>query len=275
MNQLGMEASSFQWKLKLKFMWYERITYPDGQMSVKWTEGNLIPAELKIRINSYEDLILVKSLTELRHIQGEYPKKLFIPCLFGQRSDVRFSEHQSFDLKIITDIINSCEFKEVTIFDPHSTVSLALINNSRKLGPDEYVQRAWDDMRKKSEGHLCMVSPDAGAFKKVFGLGAKFNLPVLGANKHRDLEGNINLTFAGDVKDKTCLIVDDLADGGYTFIVLGNELKKRGAKKVYLYVSHAYFNKGFDELKKSIDGIYCTNSVKDIQDEFVTQYKII
>ena len=71
------------------------------------------------------------------------------------------------------------------------------------------------------------------------------------------------------------MIVDDLADGGRTFKQLAQALKEQGAERVSLYVSHAQFNFGFVELKDSIDHIYCTNSYKDIEDDFVTQFKVI
>jgi len=77
------------------------------------------------------------------------------------------------------------------------------------------------------------------------------------------------------VTGKDCLIVDDLADGGRTFKYLAEALKKQGASKVYLYVTHAQFNYGFEELKETIDHVYCTNSYKDIDDVFVTQFKVI
>jgi len=65
-----------------------------------------------------------------------------------------------------------------------------------------------------------------------------------------------------------------VADGGRTFKFLAEALKKQGATKVFLYVTHGQFNYGFDELKESIDHIYCTNSYKDIEDDFVTQFKL-
>jgi ribose-phosphate pyrophosphokinase len=272
-------------KLKLTIMKYERIKYPDGQISAKIKEWSR--DTIKERINSYEDLIFIKSLADVLGEKRCLETGLFIPCLFGQRSDRRFEVIQSFDLKIIADIINSCKFNDVTIFDPHSDVSLALINNSYRIGPDDYVKNTLDVIGAV-EGNwtTTLVSPDAGAYKKIFSLGEKFNLPVVGANKYRDGEGQISLTFAGDVKDKKCLIVDDLCDGGYTFELLGKALREQGASKVYLYVSHGYFSKGFDKLNKLIDGIFCTNSVKDIGDYYsnslggltktnVTQFKII
>jgi ribose-phosphate pyrophosphokinase len=83
------------------------------------------------------------------------------------------------------------------------------------------------------------------------------------------------ISIQGDVKGKECLIVDDLADGGRTFKLLAEELKSQGANKVFLYVTHAQFNYGFDELKATIDHVYCTNSFKEIDDAYVTQFKVI
>lgn len=256
-------------------MKYEKITYPDGQISAKLDEKNLGNGIIKERINSYEDLIFVRSIMDA--YEDRYPNipikpSIFIPCLFGQRSDRRFGKGQSFDLKIIAEILNSANFGKVEIFDPHSDIPLSLINRSYKIGPEEYVEKAIVDITKGMKS-LVLISPDAGAYKKVFGYGERFNLPVGAAVKHRDTEGKINLQFIGDVKGKNCLIVDDLLDGGYTFHLLGEKLKEQGAEKVYLYISHAYFNKGVD-FTPYIDHFYCTDSVKEINHPKVTQFKV-
>ena len=202
--------------------------------------------------------------------------------MFGQRSDRRFSTMQSFDLHLITDIINECNFSEVEIFDPHSDVTTALIKNCVKKSSLEFVKKVVDELYMPKTGintcNFTLVSPDAGAYKKVFEYGEAMNVPVVAAVKHRDTEGNISLTFMGDVKDKHCLIVDDLCDGGYTFITLGKRLREMGARKVYLYVSHGLFSKGFETLTEVIDHIYCTNSIRDeheLTQDFLTQYKVI
>jgi len=254
-------------------MTYEKIKYPDGQISVKITNFKKGTEMLCLRINSYEDLFLMLSIADaLKSVEKPTSSVILnIPCLFGQRSDRRFSENQSFDLKLIADVINKCGWKSVSILDPHSDVSLALIKNSFKQSSYPYVQKSVYSIGSED---LVLISPDAGAYKKVFEYGEKLNLPVNAAVKHRDLEGNISLKFIGDVKDKKCLIVDDLADGGYTFYLLGKQLKELGAKSVYLYVTHGYFSKGFDILKEYIDGVYCTNSVKDISNEYFDGYNM-
>ncbi len=249
---------------------YKRIRYPDGQIGAEILSISH-PYAIKERINSYEDLFFIKSLCEALDFACVKNRHLTIPCLFGQRSDRRFSPDASFDLKIIADFINSCNFMDVKILDPHSDVSLALIHNSIKLSSLEYVERAI----LETGNNITLVAPDAGAYKKVFEYGQNLNLEVLAAVKHRDKNGKIDLKFIGDVKDKRCLIIDDLCDGGYTFIMLAEQLKAQGALEVYLYISHAYFSKGFEGLQKNITKIFCTNSVKDVDHPLVTQFKVI
>lgn len=268
-------------------MKFERIRYPDGQISAKLVEGGATDScSIRERINSYEDLMYIRAIGQILDKQLIF-KNLYIPCLFGQRSDRQFAVNQSFDLKLITEVINSCNFNNVQILDPHSDVSLALINNSEKVSSFEYVKNAvsdiiWRQTNAVSKGpyeNIILVSPDAGAYKKVFEYGEKLNLPVVGAMKHRTGDGKISMVFAGDLTvGKHCLIVDDLCDGGATFLALANKLREYGAEKVYLYVSHGIFSKGFIELEKVIDHIYCTNSIRDeheLTQDFITQYKVI
>lgn len=282
---------------------FERIKYPDGQIGAREV-GSFDSITLKQRINSYEDLFYVRAIADILQ-NNQTTMELFIPCLFGQRSDRRFEQNQSFDLKLIAAVINDCKFPVVKIFDPHSDVAMALINHSVKISSLEYVQKVVHDLyhgvdsgieRGINNCNFTLVSPDAGAYKKIFDYGKQMNLPVVAAVKHRDENGKIDLTFMGDVKNKHCLIVDDLCDGGYTFELLGKALLDNGAHKVYLYVSHGFFSKGFYNLHQVIDHIYCTNSVKDIANgtivkprtlgdmefisvgnikDFVTQYKVI
>lgn len=280
---------------------FERIKYPDGQISAKWIPGKYDDNPLvrknytiKERINSYEDLFYICAIADVLRYNGTIGLyKLFISCLFGQRSDRRFAENQSFDLKLIANLINQCGFNEVEILDPHSDVAMALINDSVKKSSFEYVQDTVGDIRQRmcNEGlssgieDILLISPDAGAYKKVFEYGANLRMPVVGAIKHRDSEGNIDMSFTANVEGKDCLIVDDLCDGGKTFIDLGKKLKELKARKVYLYVTHGLFSRGFKTFDGIIDHIYCTNSIKDLNIEdighdegmidFITQYKVI
>ncbi len=248
-------------------MEYTIIRYPDNQISVKLIE---FTPTFTFKIASYEDLFVLASIVEICKNYGDKIKSITIPCMFGQRSDLRFSAGQSYDFKVICDFLNALEIPNIKILDPHSPAALIGLKGAEIVESFEYVKKSLAEI-----GYLntVLVSPDAGAYKKVFKYSEKLSLPVVAANKFRDLEGHITLSILGDVKDKVCLIVDDLLDGGYTFHLLGQKLKEQGAKKVYLYVSHAYFNKGID-FTSYVDHFYCTDSVREINDKKVTQFKI-
>ena len=251
-------------------MKYEIKKFKDGQVAAKIIEGGDI--HIKIRGNSYEDLFSAAAIKEAWDAENATNKtaiaKLTIFCLIGQRSDRRFNKGESFDLKIICKFINDMRFDSVAILHPHSAISLALIDNSEKISHIDYVEKAFKEI-----GNPVLVSPDAGAYKTTHEIAKKLNADLVPSNKVR-IDGAPVISIQGDVNGKECLIVDDLADGGRTFKFLSDALKKQGAEKVYLYVTHAQFNYGFDELKESIDHIYCTNSYKDIDDDFVTQFKL-
>ena len=233
-------------------------------------EGNL---EVHIRGNSYQDLFAIAAIKEAWDAENCMSKiataTLTIYCLIGQRSDRRFNTGESFDLKVIANFINSMNFDKVEILHPHSPISLALIENANKISHFPYVQKTFEAI-----GNPVLISPDAGAYKTTHEIAEKLGADLVPSNKVR-VDGAPKISIQGDVKDKNCLIVDDLADGGRTFKFLAEALKNQGATKVYLYVTHAQFNYGFDELKETIDHVYCTNSYKDIEDKFVTQFKVI
>ncbi|MCG8881717.1 ribose-phosphate pyrophosphokinase [Tenacibaculum finnmarkense] len=252
-------------------MKYEIKKFNDGQVTAKiFEKGNL---HVKIRGNSYEDLFRIASIKEAWDAENILNKTataiLTIYCLIGQRSDRRFNEKESFDLKVIANFINSMSFDKVEILHPHSSISLALIDNSIEIKSYEFVKKVYDAI-----GNPILISPDAGAYKTTHEIAEKLEAGLIPSNKVR-IAGVPKITIQGDVKNKECLIVDDLADGGRTFNFLAKELKNQGATKVFLYVTHGQFNYGFDELKENINHIYCTNSYKDISDDFVTQFKVV
>ena len=252
-------------------MKYEIKKFRDGQVAAKIIKsGNL---SVKIRGNSYEDLFRAAAIKEAWDAENSINKEtlaiLTIYCLISQRSDRRFNKGESFDLKIIAKFINTMKFDKIHILHPHSPISLALIDNSEQISHFEFVEKAYNEL-----SNPVLVSPDAGAYKMTHEIAKKLNADLVPSNKVR-VNGAPVITIQGAVKGKECLIVDDLADGGRTFKFLAEALKYQGATKVYLYVTHAQFNYGFDELKESIDHIYCTNSYKDIEDSFITQFKIL
>jgi ribose-phosphate pyrophosphokinase len=115
-----------------------------------------------------------------------------------------------------------------------------------------------------------LISPDAGSNKKIFDLAKSIGYvgEIIRCDKIRDIStGNIieTIVYKDDLNGMDCLIVDDICDGGRTFIELSKILKQKNCGKVYLVVTHGIFSAGLDVLKPHFDGIFTTNSYKDIE----------
>lgn len=199
---------------------------------------------------------------------------LVYPYFPYARQDRVMNEDEPFSLKIFCDLINSQRFSSVTIYDPHSDVTPALINNCEVIPQ-------WDIARMtlptKYRNECLFVSPDAGAYKKLSKLVTDDSQIAIGV-KNRDSSGNITHTDVFSptaIEGRDCLIVDDICDGGRTFIELAKTLKAKGAKSVILYVTHGIFSKGFGELRQHIDHIYTTNSFANTQNDYLFVREIV
>ena len=90
----------------------------------------------------------------------------------------------------------------------------------------------------KSKNIIC-VAPDVGGVERSRALGRILNVGLAIVDKRRPKPGQSQvMNVIGDVKGKTCIIVDDIIDSGGTIVNAAKALKQRGAKDVYVYISH-------------------------------------
>jgi ribose-phosphate pyrophosphokinase len=276
---------------------YRIDKFPDGQQQVVIDKSNCYESNygyllmthedckvnIKARLNNFQDLELIICATKsLRNI-GVKEIHLYTPYFLGSRSDRQFEEGSNNYLKdVICPIINSLNFESVTVLDPHSDVLEACLNNFKKDKDNQVklVQKALSSINNHPssviQDKFILVSPDAGASKKIYKLAEQIGYKgdIITCSKERDKDGKIIRTNvplkAGEHLNKEFIIIDDICDGGATFINIAKELNeirtKYSNQKIYLIVTHGIFSKGFEELSKYFDGIYCTNSYRDIND---------
>jgi phosphoribosylpyrophosphate synthetase len=273
---------------------YEKIKFADGQVSIKLDEAAVkrVPADSDLFIltqfNSYDDLFYLLAATDVLKFRGVEKIGVGFTCFLSQRSDERFKNNQSFDLQIITRIINSQNYVNVITNEPHSKVLPALLNNCAVMPQKLFFNFVKQTMINKFQANtFTIVTPDAGAYKRIAGLDEAKDLPLLAANKVRDEKGDPIVMLNGSPEGQVCVIIDDLCDGGRTFISLAKQLKEAGATKVVLAVVHGLFSYGLDVLKNgNIDHVICTNSISTIgvqhdgikehdYSDFVTQLDLI
>ena len=90
----------------------------------------------------------------------------------------------------------------------------------------------------KSKNMIC-VAPDVGGVERTRALGRSLNVGLAIIDKRRPKPGQSQvMNVIGDVKGKTCIINDDIIDSGGTIINAAKALKQRGAKDVYVYITH-------------------------------------
>ena len=270
LNLVDIEKSDIKYKIS---------KFPDGQQTVDLLEAPYVGGAVQLisRLNSFKDLELIICATQaIRNFDPNKEISLKVPYFVGARSDRKFVEGGVNYLKqVICPIINSMNFKSVIVLDPHSDVLEACLNNFDKTNNFGLVKFALTniDNRNGARDRICLVSPDAGAYKKIFDVAKEFNIEnIITANKVRDMKtGNIlrtEIPVLDQHNDLTYVIIDDICDGGRTFVELAKVIKEgRPTAKVYLVVTHGIFSAGFKTLNEYIDGIFCTNSYRDVADD--------
>lgn len=226
------------------------------------------------RVQSANDLLILLLTVDALKRNGVKNIELFLPYLPFARQDRVMVQGEPLSVKVISDLLNSQNFDKVSIYDPHSEVCLALINNVDCINNHSFVEEV---LKQKSD--YLIVSPDAGAYKKIFKVCQHLNYKdeIIMCNKLRDVSNGVirSLTLShNDLGGKDCYIVDDICDGGGTFTLLADELRKRNCGSVNLIISHGIFSKGIEALQ-NIDRIYITDSFKDLQpNNKLTQIKL-
>lgn len=277
---------------------YQIINYPDGQKDI-WIDkstcydfapGQLVAnirdciIQIKSRLNNAEDLLMIVCATQaLRNLKVK-EIHLYTPYIMGLRSDRLFQEGGNRYIKdIIAPILNAQNFESVTCIDPHSDVAENCINNLVKISNFDLIKDTIHELRPIGKGfndylkNIILVSPDAGASKKIYKVAEQIGYKgdIITCSKNRIIDGSIDktivpLALGAGHGDKDMIIIDDICDGGATFINIAKEIKEYErlgfAKKIniYLIITHGIFSAGFEELNKYFDGIYCTNSYSDV-----------
>lgn len=259
---------------------YKISQFPDGQQDIVIdTNFEDVHIEIKSRFNSFKDLELIIAAKKALDRNNAYYTSLYIPYLLGARSDRQFVEGgTSYLVDVIAPIINSLEFESVTVMDVHSDVAAACIKNLKVIDNVELVKWATREIcgvvsekGPNSQYPFVLISPDAGSLKKIYKVAEQIGYKgdIITCSKHRDENGElskIEVPLKMYDNEPDLIIIDDICDGGATFINIAktiNEHEWTYGKK-YLIVTHGIFSKGFKELSQYFDGIYCTNSYSNL-----------
>ena len=230
--------------------------FPDNQPHVNIqhvAEGE----DVKVICSLTDTSKLIKLLETANALDNLFAKKkiLVLPYLMAARYDRLMVPGDSVDLKVVADLINMCGFEKVYLYDVHSEVALLLIKNAVAITNEALV-------KTYNKPNAVLICPDAGASKKVgkyFGWNNNIK-DIVYCSKNRDLKtGQLTLEILEpqECSNRNCVIIDDLCDGGGTFLAIAEKIKPA---HLTLVVTHGIFSKGFEKLEKYFQHIVVSDS---------------
>lgn len=228
-------------------------TFPGGEEYVKIpSKLPLDPGKITVHadIRASSDVMVLLMLTDALRRYARGYKTVFVlnmPYLPYARQDRVCAKGESFSLKVFTNLINNLKYNRVLITDCHSDVGLALLDNVVHTSQQQVMTLGVKTHNMLSACDV-IIAPDAGASKKAQALADAYGKPMVQCSKTRNSDGSITVTVLGYVTDKVCLVVDDICDGGGTYLALAGALKNEDPKELQLAVTHGLFSKGKEVL---------------------------
>ena len=186
-----------------------------------------------------------------------------IPYFGYARQDRKVVPRTSISAKLVSNLITKAGADRIVTVDLHA----GQIQGFFDIPVDNLFSTpifARHIKRKIKSKNLICVAPDVGGVERTRALGRKLDVGLAIIDKRRPSPGKSQvMNVVGNVKGKTCIITDDIIDSGGTIVNAADALIKRGAKEVYVYVTHGVLSgEAVEKIKKSkIKNLVVTDTI--------------
>lgn len=230
---------------------FESTTFPDGTNQAWHFEREINEEYTYLVTWEYENLaefFLLASIDVLLHAHS-VTYELHIPYMPFARQDKKISSDSTFALHAFIQSLQSLQaVTQVVTLDMHSNNFDSHPLKILSLSPVEEIEVARRIVKPD-----VILFPDGGAMSRYEHMFKDF--PYAYASKNRDSDGNLGEMYLvgghPSMRDKTVLMIDDICDGGATFIKAAELAYSMGVKAAHLYVTHGLFTRGLDVLKEA------------------------
>ena len=186
-----------------------------------------------------------------------------IPYFGYARQDRKVVPRTSISAKLVSNLITNAGADRVVTVDLHA----GQIQGFFDIPVDNLFATpifAKHIKRKIKSNNIICVAPDVGGVERARALGKKLDVGLAIVDKRRPSPGKSQvMNVIGNVKNKICILTDDIIDSGGTIVNAAEALLKRGAKEVHVYASHGVFSG--DAVKKiknsKIKNLVITDSI--------------
>lgn len=257
-----------------------RFTYPKGESQVRLTPETATQVREADMVMVWADVGSAKDLIDLALLKNAIDNtatvytRLVLPYLPYGRADRPFTDGDCCGLEVFGQIVNGMNFDEVVTLDAHNRDKAKLyIGNLIDRSPEEFIHCAiTEHAHRHNSDRITVLFPDDGARARyhipdgIVGSTGQITIDVLNCEKKRNpvtgvLEG---FDVPGLPPGQPAIIIDDICDGGGTFVGIGKMILAQFidyVPTVGLYVTHGIFSKGYGELNTYFDQIYTTDSI--------------
>ena len=199
-----------------------------------------------------------------------------IPYFGYARQDRKVVPRTSISAKLVSNLITKAGADRVVTVDLHAGQIQGFfdIPVDNLFSTPIFARHVRKRIKSKK---IIRVAPDVGGTERARALGKLLNVGLAIVDKRRPKPGQSEvMNVIGDVKNQTCVIVDDIIDSGGTIVNAAKALKQRGAKEVYVYITHGVLSgEAVKKIKNSviknlvitdtIDNSQKTKNVKNIE----------
>jgi len=176
-----------------------------------------------------------------------------IPYFGYARQDRKVVPRTSISAKLVSNLITKAGADRVVTVDLHAGQIQGFfdIPVDNLFATPIFARHVKKNIKNKD---VICVAPDVGGTERARALGKLLNVGLAIVDKRRPKPGQSQvMNVIGNVVGKTCIIVDDIIDSGGTIINAAKALKTRGAKEVYVYITHGVLSgEAVEKIKKSV-----------------------
>ena len=240
--------------------------FADGEIYIEINEnirGNSIFLIQSVSSPANDNLMeLLLSIDALKRSSAKNITTV-IPYFGYARQDRKVVPRTSISAKLVSNLIEKAGADRVVTVDLHS----GQIQGFFDIPVDNLFATpifARHIKKKLKKNNIICVAPDVGGTARARALGKLLNVDLAIVDKRRPAPGKSEvMNVIGNVKNKTCILVDDIIDSGGTIVNAARELKKRGAKDVHVYVTHGVLSgNAVEKIKKSsIKNLVVTDTI--------------
>ena len=240
--------------------------FADGEIYIEINEnirGNSIFLIQSVSSPANDNLMeLLLSIDALKRSSAKNITAV-IPYFGYARQDRKVVPRTSISAKLVSNLIAKAGADRVVTVDLHS----GQIQGFFDIPVDNLFATpifARHIKKKLKKNNVICVAPDVGGTARARALGKLLNVDLAIVDKRRPAPGKSEvMNVIGNVKNKTCILVDDIIDSGGTIVNAASELKKRGAKDVHVYVTHGVLSgNAVEKIKKSsIKNLVVTDTI--------------